>query len=136
MSDKIAFRQWRQDFRIDNGVRSGALTAEEAHELRQGQREIRQAVQEARADGHVDVGERQAIRDLQDGASCDIYELKHNEAQRPDLVLHFPVDNPNPGPILQGPIDLSPGSEPHDSERPGNQLETLVRSARLDSVRA
>ena len=150
-------RLGRQDARIDHGVRSGALTAAEARELRQDQREIRQAVHAARADGHIDAGERLAIRGMQDSASREIAALKHNDTRRPDLVLQGPTDNPNTGPfpdlsrrpdlVLQAPKDhpntgpFFPGSSsvapPPSASADGEarSLDALVRSARLEHVR-
>jgi hypothetical protein len=95
MSTNIAFRQWNQGQRIQNGIQSGQLTRDEAQELRDEQRGIRQLVQTARADGQVDAGERKFIRTVQDQASRDIYELKHNDYRAPGCT-----DNGNPGPFL------------------------------------
>jgi hypothetical protein len=150
MSDKITNRQWRQDYRIDNGVRSGALDAEEARQLRNGQRDIDQAIRAARADGHVDAGERQAIRGLQDAASRDIYELKHNDTRNHDLVqphpmdhrvLQGPTDHQNPGPFITEPLDLQRRPDlvvqfPTDNQNPGPFITEPLDLQRTSSADA
>lgn len=79
MSMPIAqLRTHFQSARIQDGVQSGELTRKEARELRADQREIRGALQEARADGQVTACERKEIRGLQNEASRDIRQAKHD----------------------------------------------------------
>src|SRR5262245_32257966 len=73
------YRAHNQDHRIDNGVQSGELTRREARGLRQDQREIKAEMREARSDGVVTKSERQEIREMQNGASKDIFQAKHDE---------------------------------------------------------
>lgn len=83
MSMPIAHaRQTFQNYRIQQGVDSGELTRAETQELRGQQREIRGAMREARADGQVTCDERQQIRQLQNQASQDIYQAKHDCERR------------------------------------------------------
>lgn len=74
--------QQHQRARIEQGVRSGELTRAEARTLVKEQREIRQAKVEARSDGQVTPEERAQLRDMQAAASHDIFELKHNRANK------------------------------------------------------
>lgn len=71
-----------QNHRIDNGAQSGELTRKETHGLRQDQREIKTAIQEAKSDGEVTKAERKEIRGLQNDASKDIFESKHDDQKR------------------------------------------------------
>lgn len=79
----IDYRQWNQARRIQHGIDNGQLTEREASALKSGQQKIAGVVSEARADGCVDAGERAAIKQLQDQASRDIYQLKHNDERQP-----------------------------------------------------
>ncbi len=82
MTTIMSFRQSNQSDRIQQGRDSGALTRGEARELRGQQREIREARQEARADGHVSGAERRQLFALQNEASRDIYQSKHDGQTR------------------------------------------------------
>lgn len=75
-------RQKRQHQRIKQGVKSGELTRAEAVNLRNGQQEIRQEKQEARADGVVTPVERKDIRQDQRKESRKIFRKKHNNRDR------------------------------------------------------
>lgn len=76
---KITRTQVRQHQRINQGVRSGELTREEAKGLRSEQRGIRKQRQEAkRDDGVIDREERKELRQDQRDASKNIYEEKHD----------------------------------------------------------
>ncbi len=79
----ITQRQWNQSQRIQHGIDNGQLTQREAVSLRSDQGEIRGFVRQARSDGQVDKSERLAIRQLQNQASRDIYEAKHNDERQP-----------------------------------------------------
>lgn len=71
-----------QHTRIKNGVKSGELTKAETRNLAHDQREIRQDVREARADGNVTRGERKDIRKEQRKESREIFRKKHNNRDR------------------------------------------------------
>ncbi|BBK29413.1 hypothetical protein EDC65_2543 [Stella humosa] len=58
-------RQAIQSQRIEQGYRSGTLSAQEAWKLDQGQRRVNRVERRAKADGYVSRGERQRIRDMQ-----------------------------------------------------------------------
>lgn len=75
-------RQANQTGRIVNGVKSGELTHDEAQELRDGRREIRQTEQEYKADGTLTRDERIDLHQDLNQQSHDIYEAKHNEETR------------------------------------------------------
>lgn len=71
-----------QHQRIRQGVRSGELTRAEAVNLRTDQKEIRQDVKEAKADGVVTPEERREVRQDQRQASRKIFRKKHNNRDR------------------------------------------------------
>lgn len=72
-------RQANQTGRIVNGVKSGELTHDEAQELRDGRRDIRQTEQEYKSDGALTRDERIDLHQDLNQQSRDIYEAKHNE---------------------------------------------------------
>lgn len=78
----VRHRQHHQHERIQQGVRSGELTKEEAKELRAEQKEVRETAREAISDGKVTREEKQEIRALQKDASQDIYQEKHDSEKR------------------------------------------------------
>lgn len=78
----ISHHQRNQQARIAQGVRSDQLTRPETRQLRQQQREIRNAKVEARSDGQVTNEEREQLRQMQAAASRDIFQLKHNRANK------------------------------------------------------
>lgn len=57
----LAQREMGQRDRIEDGIRSGRITRDEARDLRRDQRRIRDMIQDARYDGYVDVRERDRI---------------------------------------------------------------------------
>ena len=75
-------RQDRQERRIEQGVRTGQLTAREAARLERGQARIRQMERQALADGHISRSERAAIQREQDKQNQLIARLKHNDRSR------------------------------------------------------
>jgi hypothetical protein len=79
----VRHRQVRQQERIRQGVRSGELTKEEARKLEQGERQIQQAKREARSDGVVTQEEKKEINEMQNKASKEIYEEKHDAEKAP-----------------------------------------------------
>lgn len=75
-------RAKNQHQRIRQGVKSGELTRAEAANVRNDQREIRQDVKEAKADGVVTAEEKKEIKQEQRQASRKIYRKKHNARTR------------------------------------------------------
>ncbi len=71
-------RNIHQQQRIDEGLRSGELTTEEAAWLQREQGRIARVQAEALQDGDVTEGEGERIARMQDRASDDIYQEKHN----------------------------------------------------------
>lgn len=76
---EINNRQHRQDRRINQGVRSGQLTKNEAHHLRSDERKIQSDKHMAKADGKVTPGERRHLRREENHTSRAIYRKKHND---------------------------------------------------------
>jgi hypothetical protein len=75
-------REHRQERRINRGVRSGELTRNEAHHLRNDERRISAERRMARADGRVTRNERRDIRRQENRTSRAIYRDKHNDRIR------------------------------------------------------
>ncbi len=75
-------RQVNQTRRIANGVKSGELTHDEAQQLRDGRRDIRQTEQAYKADGTLSRDERIDLHQDLNQQRRDIYEAKHNEQTR------------------------------------------------------
>jgi len=78
----ITHRQHLQHHRIHQGVRSGALTHNEARHLRADERRIARDKRMARADGRVTRAERRHIAREQNRTSRAIYRKRHNERVR------------------------------------------------------
>ena len=78
----VKTRQKVQSKRIKGGVRSGALTKDEAASVMKDEKEIREDKREARADGTVTGAERKEIHQEQNQASRKIYRKKHNSRTR------------------------------------------------------
>jgi hypothetical protein len=79
---EINNRQQRQQRRINQGVRSGQLTKNEAHHLRADERKIRTDKRMAKADGKVTSAERKHLRREENQTSRAIYRKKHNDRVR------------------------------------------------------
>lgn len=75
-------REARQQGRIAGGVKSGELTAKEAHHLRKGQKRIDHAQIKAKADGQVTASEQLKLEKMQDNQSAKIYKQKHDDQKR------------------------------------------------------
>ena len=75
---KIDKRQANQQKRIDNGVKSGELTAQETKNLEKREAKIEADKQAAKADGTVTRAERRKLQHEENGASRAIYRKKHN----------------------------------------------------------
>jgi uncharacterized membrane protein YebE (DUF533 family) len=81
-ADEFDARQYRQSARIEQGVRSGQLTRQEAFALRREHYRIAEMIRAARRDGRVDRFERNRIEAAQDAASRHIFFEKHDGEQR------------------------------------------------------
>ncbi len=89
-------REALQQQRIDQGVRSGELTAKEAAKLERGQQHVQNMEAKAKADGTVTAKERQRIEHAQDQQSRKIYREKHDKQR--DLNHDGKMDRPHRGP--------------------------------------
>src|SRR5262249_50866518 len=74
----INAREYHQEARIAQGVRSGELTPIEAASLQREEAFIRHEKIEAKEDGYVSNAERGELNRELNKASRDIYRLKHN----------------------------------------------------------
>jgi hypothetical protein len=71
-------RNVNQEQRIENGVKSGQLTAGETARLERQQSRIDRREGRAAADGHVGPGEQARIQRGENRASRNIFRKKHN----------------------------------------------------------
>ena len=78
----VTARQHHQTHRINQGVKSGELTHEEAQGLREDKRDIRQQKRAAKADGAVTGQERKQLHKSLNESSQNIYEEKHDAEKR------------------------------------------------------
>jgi polyhydroxyalkanoate synthesis regulator phasin len=76
-------RQHRQAQRVEQGVRSGQLTRDEAKQLRQERRAVRQEEHAYKADGKLTREERKDLHQDLNTLSKDIYTEKHDGETRP-----------------------------------------------------
>nr|WP_329719111.1 hypothetical protein [Caldimonas sp.] len=72
------YRQVTQQARIDAGVASGQLTARETNRLDKQQAHIASVEAKDKADGTVTKAERQQLHRMQNHASKNIYQQKHD----------------------------------------------------------
>ena len=75
-------RQNNQRQRINQGVRGGELTRDEARTLREEQRDVRKLEREYKSDGTLTRAERRDLHREQNEASQNIREEKHNSERR------------------------------------------------------
>jgi CRISPR/Cas system-associated endoribonuclease Cas2 len=75
-------RQANQTARIQQGVKSGELTHDEAQDLRTERRDIRGLEQTYKSDGTLTHDERQDLHQQLNQQSQEIYEEKHDDEQR------------------------------------------------------
>ncbi len=75
-------RQYNQHDRMGQGVRSGALTKDEAKGLREDQRSIRQEERQYKSDGTLTRDERKDLHQDLNAASRSIYDEKHDAEVR------------------------------------------------------
>lgn len=74
-------REKKQLNRINKGIASGQLNAEEKAKLLQDQAKIANMEANAKADGKMSKKERVAIKKTQNAESKKIYKLKHNRSR-------------------------------------------------------
>lgn len=75
-------RNANQQERIEQGLKSGSLTKEEAAKLERGQAAVSRKQANSAADGHVGPREQKSIDAAQDRQSKRIYRKKHNAQER------------------------------------------------------
>jgi hypothetical protein len=75
----VTKRQLKQQARIEQGLKSGELTAGEAKRLELQQGKIQADKAKAKSDGVVTPAERAKLAREQNRASRRIYRLKHND---------------------------------------------------------
>lgn len=74
--------QKNQQHRIQEGVKHGKLTRNEAHNLRMQQAHIKRMKRAAMADGYTSPKEKMRIRQARQKANRDIYIQKHDRQKR------------------------------------------------------
>jgi uncharacterized membrane protein YebE (DUF533 family) len=81
-ADTTDYRQYNQQYRIQQGARSGQLTGREYQALQAEQARIAAFERRAKSDGFVDPWERAQINKAQSNASRHIYSEKHDGESR------------------------------------------------------
>jgi hypothetical protein len=79
---RVERREVRQQGRIVQGVKSGALTPAETARLERGQAHVDRVEDRAKADGRVTPAERARLNQAQNVQSQRIHRLKHNTRAR------------------------------------------------------
>jgi len=79
---RVDRRQERQEQRIDQGVKSGALTPRETRKFERGQQHVEKLETKAQADGKVTAKEKVRLEHAQDVQSRRIYNQKHDKQTR------------------------------------------------------
>ncbi len=79
---RVAERLDNQRDRIEQGVKSGELTRNEAKTLIKEEKRIAHVRKDALSDGKLDKKERVVLENMQDRANDRIYRLKHNNASK------------------------------------------------------
>lgn len=102
-------REARQEARINQGIKSGELTAHEAKKLERGQERIDEAQDKAMADGKMTAKEKLKLEKMQDRQSRKIYRQKH-DAQDRDRNAHAATPA-NPGQPGDGAEPAVPAAE-------------------------
>jgi hypothetical protein len=75
---RVDARQANQEKRIEQGVASGQLTARETLRVEREQKHIAVVESKAKADGTVTPQERKRLHKMQNAASKDIHQQKHD----------------------------------------------------------
>lgn len=78
---RVTKRQLKQQARIEQGAKSGELTAGETKRLELQQAKIQHDKKVAKSDGVVTPAERAKLAREQNHANRKIYRLKHNEKE-------------------------------------------------------
>jgi hypothetical protein len=78
----VNHREFHQDHRIKQGVRSGELTRKEAWKLSRNEHRINRYEKIARADGHISPKEFHKMERMQNRESHAIYKQKHDRQDR------------------------------------------------------
>lgn len=81
-SNRIDRREDNQERRIEQGLRSGDLTRNEARQLKAEQDRIDAMQRAAKRDGHIDRREAAQIERAQDAASRHIAQERHDSERR------------------------------------------------------
>lgn len=79
---RVTHRQFRQQVRIHQGIRSGELTRGEVRGLERQQVRIQRTKRRAWRDGSLQPWERAHLEYMQDRSSHRIYRYKHNDVTR------------------------------------------------------
>ena len=87
--DNVNQRQYRQDYRIEQGRRDGSITWMEGLKLRAEQRRIAQAEARFRSDGYLSPYERRTLSELQHQSSKHIQHERHDNQDRPWWLPRF-----------------------------------------------
>lgn len=87
-------RQANQERRIEQGGRSGTLTASESARLERGQDRLQAKEDKAKADGVVTKRERVGLQLAEDKQSARIYRQKHDRQH--DFNHNGKLDRPHP----------------------------------------
>jgi len=82
VSSQVRKAARNQKQRIHQGVQSGEITPGERARIAAKERDVRQEVREAKADGVITIDEKRDIRHEQKQASRTIYRTKHNAKDR------------------------------------------------------
>lgn len=82
LGKSVNCREYRQDSRIMQGVRSGSLTRPEANKLVKGQYQINRYERIARADGRISPQEFRKLQAMQQRQNIAIYNQKHDNQYR------------------------------------------------------
>jgi hypothetical protein len=82
LAGRVGNRQFNQQKRIHQGIKSGELTRGEIRQLKKEQIRIQRHKHKAWSDGKLTPRERVMLKREQDRASRHIYRLKHNDRER------------------------------------------------------
>ena len=82
MAESISGRVDYAHRRIEHGIRSGQLTREEAHRLKEEFRRVLNDERRMASDGHLDHRERERLNHELDRLERHISYLKHNDERR------------------------------------------------------
>ena len=95
-------REKHQENRIGQGVKSGALTRNEARKLKHGQNKVDHYQDKAQEDGELSRKEKVRLEKMQDKQSRAIYRQKHDGQSRHDKPDQ---DQPAAAPPVAAPAE-------------------------------